>query len=276
MNIPGRSRRAPRRKARFRSISAQIEAEIAVLSRAEREEYLGAIGLKEPGLDRLIRAGYALLHLVTYFTIGPGEARAWTITKGTRAPQAAGVIHRISRKASSAPRPSPTTTMSHIRAKPARDVGKLRLEGKEYVVADGDVLHPASRRERRAGQKDDAVAGASSGAPDGFERWLAQHPIFARYFGWRLVALISAILGLIAVELYSRRIGGRLGGYFLLAWFISVGILLGFLRQYLHKPRPSWMDLDFPGRVGRLATTLIGTALFLAPVLWLGWLVASR
>ena len=74
-------------------ISAKIEAEIAVLSRDERAEYLAAVGLKEAGLDRLIRAGYALLDLVTYFTAGPKEARAWTITRGTRAPQAAGVIH---------------------------------------------------------------------------------------------------------------------------------------------------------------------------------------
>src|SRR5690348_8168877 len=74
-------------------ISAKIESEIAVLSREEREEYLAAVGLKEAGLDRLIRAGYALLDLVTYFTAGPKEARAWTITRGTKAPQAAAVIH---------------------------------------------------------------------------------------------------------------------------------------------------------------------------------------
>ena len=74
-------------------ISAKIESEIAVLSREEREDYLAAVGLKEAGLDRLIRAGYALLDLVTYFTVGPKEARAWTITRGTKAPQAAAVIH---------------------------------------------------------------------------------------------------------------------------------------------------------------------------------------
>ena len=123
-------------------ISAKIEAEIAVLSRAERTDYLAAIGLDEPGLDRLIRAGYALLHLVTYFTAGPKEARAWTVTAGTRAPQAAGVIHTDFER-------------GFIRAETiayqdyvalggeagARDGGKLRLEGKDYVVADGDVLH---------------------------------------------------------------------------------------------------------------------------------------
>src|SRR6185437_9610507 len=75
------------------TISAKIESEIAVLPPEERAEYLEALGLKEPGLDRLIRAGYDLLGLITYFTAGPKEAKAWTIAKGTRAPQAAGVIH---------------------------------------------------------------------------------------------------------------------------------------------------------------------------------------
>src|SRR5688572_288060 len=123
-------------------ISAQIEAEIAVLSHAERDEYLAAIGLKEPGLDRLIRAGYALLHLVTYFTVGPKEARAWTITRGTKAPQAAGVIHSDFEKGFIR---SETIAYDDYVALSgeagARDAGKLRLEGKEYVVADGDVLH---------------------------------------------------------------------------------------------------------------------------------------
>jgi GTP-binding protein YchF len=123
-------------------ISAKIEAEIAVLSREERADYLAAVGLNEAGLDRLIRAGYALLHLVTYFTAGPKEARAWTITHGTKAPQAAGVIHT-------------DFEAGFIRAETigygdyvachgeagARDAGKMRLEGKDYVVADGDVMH---------------------------------------------------------------------------------------------------------------------------------------
>jgi ribosome-binding ATPase len=123
-------------------ISAQIEAEIAVLPPAERTEYLDAMGLKEPGLDRLIKAGYDLLHLVTFFTAGPKEARAWTITKSTKAPQAAGVIHSDFER-------------GFIRAETiayddyvklggeagAREAGRLRLEGKEYVVADGDVMH---------------------------------------------------------------------------------------------------------------------------------------
>src|SRR5271170_260139 len=123
-------------------ISAKIEAEIAVLSREERADYLDAVGLKEAGLDRLIGAGYALLHLVTYFTAGPKEARAWTITRGTKAPAAAGVIHT-------------DFEAGFIRAETiayddylacggeagARDAGKLRLEGKDYVVQDGDVMH---------------------------------------------------------------------------------------------------------------------------------------
>jgi len=123
-------------------ISAKIEAEIAVLSRTERADYLEAIGLSEPGLDRLIRAGYELLHLVTFFTAGPKEIRAWTITRGTKGPQAAGVIHTDFER-------------GYIRAETiayedyrtlggeagARDAGRLRLEGKDYVVADGDVMH---------------------------------------------------------------------------------------------------------------------------------------
>jgi len=123
-------------------ISAKIEAEIAVLSRDERNDYLAAIGLKEAGLDRLIAAGYALLDLVTFFTAGPKETRAWTVTRGTKAPQAAGVIHTDFEK-------------GFIRAETiayedyvacggeagARDAGKMRLEGKDYVVQDGDVMH---------------------------------------------------------------------------------------------------------------------------------------
>jgi GTP-binding protein YchF len=123
-------------------ISAKIEAEIAVLSREERGEYLSAVGLNEAGLDRLIRAGYALLALVTFFTAGPKETRAWTITRGTKAPQAAGTIHT-------------DFEQGFIRAETiayddyvscggesgARDAGKMRLEGKDYVVQDGDVMH---------------------------------------------------------------------------------------------------------------------------------------
>ena len=123
-------------------ISAKIEAEIAVLSREERAEYLGAVGLAEPGLDRLIRAGYALLDLVTYFTAGPKESRAWTVTRGTRAPQAAGVIHTdFERGFIRAETISYQDYVTLGGEAGARDAGKMRLEGKEYVVADGDVMH---------------------------------------------------------------------------------------------------------------------------------------
>jgi len=123
-------------------ISAKIEAEIAVLSREERAEYLGAVGLTEPGLDRLIRAGYALLDLVTYFTAGPKESRAWTVTRGTRAPQAAGVIHTdFERGFIRAETISYQDYVSLGGEAGARDAGKMRLEGKDYVVADGDVMH---------------------------------------------------------------------------------------------------------------------------------------
>ena len=123
-------------------ISAKIESEIAVLSKEERAEYLDAVGLKEPGLDRLIRKGYELLHLVTYFTVGPKEARAWTITTGTRAPQAAGVIHTdFERGFIRAETIAFDDYVALSGEAGARDAGKLRLEGKEYVVADGDVMH---------------------------------------------------------------------------------------------------------------------------------------
>ena len=123
-------------------ISAKIESEIATLPAAERAEFLEAVGLKETGLDRLIRAGYALLHLVTFFTVGPKETRAWTVTQGTRAPQAAGVIHSdFERGFIRAETIGYDDFIANGGEAGARDAGKLRLEGKDYVVADGDVLH---------------------------------------------------------------------------------------------------------------------------------------
>ena len=123
-------------------ISAKIEAEIAVLSRDEREDYLAAIGLKQAGLDRLIAAGYALLHLVTFFTAGPKEARAWTVTRGTKAPQAAGVIHSdFERGFIRAETISYDDYVAFGGEAGAREAGKMQLEGKDYVVQDGDVLH---------------------------------------------------------------------------------------------------------------------------------------
>ena len=123
-------------------ISAKIEAEIAVLPPPEREEYLAAIGLKEAGLDRLIRAGYQLLNLITYFTAGPKEAAAWTITRGTRAPQAAAVIHTdFERGFIRAETITYDDYVAYGGEAGAQAAGKMRLEGKAYEVADGDVMH---------------------------------------------------------------------------------------------------------------------------------------
>jgi GTP-binding protein YchF len=123
-------------------ISAKIESEIATLPPAERAEFLAAVGLKETGLDRLIRAGYALLHLVTYFTVGPKETRAWTITQGTKAPQAAGVIHSdFERGFIRSETIGYDDYIASAGEAGAKEAGKMRLEGKDYVVADGDVMH---------------------------------------------------------------------------------------------------------------------------------------
>lgn len=123
-------------------VSAKIESEIAVLPPEEQKDYLDAIGLSEPGLNRVIRAGYALLHLVTFFTVGPKEARAWTVPLGTKAPQAAGVIHSDFEKGFI--RSETIAYDDYVANKGeagARDSGKFRLEGKDYAVIDGDVLH---------------------------------------------------------------------------------------------------------------------------------------
>ncbi len=123
-------------------VSAKIESEIAVLSPADQKDYLAAVGLSEPGLNRVIRAGYKLLRLVTFFTAGPKEARAWTVTRGTRAPQAAGVIHTDFEKGFiRAETIAYDDYVAYDGEAGARDNGKLRLEGKDYVVADGDVMH---------------------------------------------------------------------------------------------------------------------------------------
>jgi ribosome-binding ATPase len=122
-------------------ICAKIEAELAALEPGERQEYLEQLGLKEPGLNALIREGYRVLNLITFFTVGPKEARAWTVTSGSKAPKAAGSIHTDFEK-------------GFIRAEtiafddfvalggelPAKQAGRMRLEGKEYIVKDGDVM----------------------------------------------------------------------------------------------------------------------------------------
>ena len=123
-------------------ISARIEEEISQLEPEEAEMFLEEMGLEEAGLDRLIRAGYALLHLQTYFTVGPKEARAWTIKEGTAAPAAAGVIHGdFERGFIRAECYSIEELEEFKNEKSIREAGKLRSEGKEYVVQDGDVVH---------------------------------------------------------------------------------------------------------------------------------------
>jgi GTP-binding protein YchF len=122
-------------------ISAAIEAEVAQLPDAEEHEFLASLGLEEPGLDRLIRAGYDLLGLITYFTAGPKEVRAWTITRGTKAPQAAAVIHTDFEKGFI--RAQTIAYEDFIRyggEQGAKEAGRARDEGKDYVVADGDVM----------------------------------------------------------------------------------------------------------------------------------------
>jgi hypothetical protein len=123
-------------------ISAKIEAEFASLAEADRIEFLKDLGLDEPGLNKLIHSGYALLDLVTYFTVGPKEARAWTVTRGTKAPQAAGVIHTDFEKGFIRVETIAYDDYVGLGGETgAKDAGKMRLEGKEYVVKDGDVMH---------------------------------------------------------------------------------------------------------------------------------------
>ena len=122
-------------------VSAAIEAEIVTLDPADRAEFLSDLGLKETGLARVIRAGYDLLHLITFFTVGPKEARAWTVEKGAKAPQAAGVIHSDFERGFI--RAETIAFDDYVAFKGeagARDAGKLRSEGKDYVVQDGDVM----------------------------------------------------------------------------------------------------------------------------------------
>ena len=123
-------------------ISAAIEEEIAQLDAEEAAEFLSELGLEQAGLDRLIQAGYALLQLQTYFTVGPKEARAWTIREGTAAPQAAGVIHGdFERGFIRAETIAYDDFVALGGEQGAKDAGKMRAEGKSYVVKDGDVLH---------------------------------------------------------------------------------------------------------------------------------------
>jgi GTP-binding protein YchF len=123
-------------------ISGKVEAELVALPPAERREYLDSLGLHEPGLDRLVRAAYALLGLITFFTGGPEECRAWTVHRGTKAPQAAGVIHTDFERGFIKAEVIRCEDLFALGSEAAaRTQGKLRVEGKEYVVQDGDVVH---------------------------------------------------------------------------------------------------------------------------------------
>ena len=123
-------------------ISAAIESEIAQMDPADRPDFLSELGLTETGLARVVRAGYDLLALLTYFTAGPKETRAWTITAGTKAPQAAGVIHGDFERGFIRAETIAYDDFVRLGGEAgARDAGKLRSEGKEYVVADGDILN---------------------------------------------------------------------------------------------------------------------------------------
>jgi GTP-binding protein YchF len=134
--------RAAQDNAKAVVISAKIDSELAVLDPAEQAEFLESLGLAEPGLNRLIREAYALLGLQSYFTVGPKEARAWTIPIGATAPQAAGVIHTDFEKGFIRAETIAFEDFVTLKGEAkAREAGKLRAEGKSYVVKDGDVMN---------------------------------------------------------------------------------------------------------------------------------------
>ena len=132
---------AAKEHAEYVIISANIEAEVAQLAPEEQKEFLATMGLEEPGLNRVIRAGYQLLGLITFFTVGPKEARAWTVRKLSKAPQAAGVIHTdFERGFIRAETIDFNDFVSLGGETAAKEAGKMRSEGKEYVVKDGDIM----------------------------------------------------------------------------------------------------------------------------------------
>jgi len=123
------------------TVSAAIEAEVSLLAEDDRREFLEGLGLQDSGLDRVIRAGYALLGLITYFTVGPKETRAWTIVRGTKAPQAAAVIHNDFERGFIACETIGYDDYIAFKGETgAKEAGKMRVEGRDYVVRDGDVL----------------------------------------------------------------------------------------------------------------------------------------
>jgi len=133
--------RAAAEGARAVVVSAAIEAEVAQLPETDRGEFLAGLGLHDSGLDRVIRAGYDLLGLITFFTVGPKEARAWTVVRGTKAPQAAGVIHGDFERGFIACETIGYDDYVTCQGEAgAKEAGKMRVEGREYRIADGDVL----------------------------------------------------------------------------------------------------------------------------------------
>lgn len=132
---------AEQEKSEVVVLCSKLEAELSQLGAGEREEFLKELGLKEPGLNRLIRVGYQLLNLITFFTAGPKETRAWTITKGTKAPQAAGKIHSDFEKGFIRAEVMAYEDLVKYRSEAAvKSAGKYRSEGKEYIFQDGDVV----------------------------------------------------------------------------------------------------------------------------------------
>jgi GTP-binding protein YchF len=128
--------------ARHVVISAAIEAELSALAEEEKREYLASLGLEEPGLNRVIREGHELLGLLTYFTVGPKEARAWTVRKGAKAPEAAGVIHTDFERGFICSEVIAYDDFVRLGGEQgAKEQGKMRLEGRDYVVQDGDICH---------------------------------------------------------------------------------------------------------------------------------------
>jgi GTP-binding protein YchF len=133
--------KAKAENASYVVVSAAIEAEVAQLPEGERQEFLASLGLEETGLARVIRAGYQLLNLITYFTAGPKEARAWTVRRGAKGPEAAGVIHTdFERGFICAETISYADYLACNGEQGAKDAGKMRQEGRDYVVQDGDVI----------------------------------------------------------------------------------------------------------------------------------------
>ena len=136
------SEKAKSENCGYTFVSAQIEQELSLLDEKERNEYLLSIGLEEPTLNRLIRSGYSLLDLISFFTVGPKEARGWTATNGVKAPQAAGKIHTDFEKGFIRAETIAYSDYINLNGENgAKEAGKMRVEGSDYIVKDGDIFH---------------------------------------------------------------------------------------------------------------------------------------